>query len=123
MRDNTVPYTPQLRIVQCINHTTMETVRCIIHNAELPLSFWAEAVVTVVYLRNRSPPASVKDSTPDERWHKEKPGVSHLKVFVCNAFVHILDARSLISQFVVFLLAILPVVKDTNFITLKLKKC
>ena len=53
----------------------------------------AEAVVTAVYLCNRSPTASVKDSTPYECWHKEKPDVSHLKVFGCNAFVHIPDQK------------------------------
>ena len=64
-----------------------------IHNDELPLSFWAEAVATAVYLRNRSPTASVKDSTPYKCWHKEKSDVSHLKVFGCNAFVHIPDQK------------------------------
>ena len=108
-----------------MNRTVLETVRCMIHNAELPLNFWADTVVTAVYLRNRSPTASVKDSTPYEHWHKGKSDVSHLKVFGCNAFVHIpiRNARSLIrSQFVVFLLAMLLVVNDTNFITLKLRK-
>ena len=72
-----------------MNRTIIETVRCMIH----PLSFWAEAVVTAVYLLKDSPTASVKDSTPYERWHKEKPDVSHLKVFGCNAFVHIPDQK------------------------------
>ena len=77
-----------------MNRTIMETVRCMIHNAELPLRVCAEAVVTAVYLRNRSPTASVKDSTPYERWHKEKPDVSHLKVFGYNGFVHIPDQKT-----------------------------
>ena len=94
MRDDIVPYTPQQnRVAERINRTIMETVRRMIHNAELPLSFWAEAVVTAVYLRNRSPTASVKYLTPYLRWHKEKPDVSYLKVFGCNAFVHILDQK------------------------------
>ena len=76
-----------------MNRTVMETVRCMILNAELPLSVWAEAVVTAVYLRNRSRTASVKDSTLYERWHKEKPNVSHLMVFGCNGFVHIPDQK------------------------------
>ena len=49
-----------------------------IHSAGLPLSFWAEAVNTAVYLRNRSPMSSLKDSTPYEYWHNEKPDISHL---------------------------------------------
>ena len=97
-----------------------------IHNAELPLSFWAEAVVTAVYLRNRSPTASVKDSTPYQRWHKEKADVSHIKVFGCDAFVHIphqkhkkLDKKSTHCIFVGY-----PAVcKGYSLYTLKLRKC
>ena len=108
MRDDTVPYTPQQNgTAERMDCTIMETVRCMIHNAELPLSFWAEALVTAVYLRNRNLTALVKDSTFYERWHKEKPDVSHLKVFGCNAFVHIpnqkckkLDKKSIRCIFV-----------------------
>ena len=58
MRDDTVPYTPQQNgVAERMNRTIMETVRCMIHNAELALSFWAEAVATAVYVRNRSPTA------------------------------------------------------------------
>ena len=64
-----------------------------IHSAGLPLSFWAEAVNTAVYLRNRSPMSSLKDSTLSEYWHNEKPDVSHLKVFGCNVFVHVPDPK------------------------------
>ena len=127
LRDDVGPYTPQQNgAAERMNRTIMETVRCMIHNAELPSRFWAKAVATAFYLRNRSPTASVKDSTPYERWHKEKLDVSHLKVFGCDTLYTytIRNARSLIrSQLVVFLLAILLVVKDTNFITLKLRKC
>ena len=78
-----------------------------IHSAGLPLSFWGEAVNTAVYLCNRSPTSSLKDSTPYEYWHNEKPDVSHLKVFGCNVFVHVpnskrkkLDKKSISCVFV-----------------------
>ena len=48
MRDDTVPYTPQQNgVAKHMNLTIMETVLCMIHYAELPLSFWAEAVQSV----------------------------------------------------------------------------
>ena len=37
-------------------------------------SFWAEAVSTAVYLKNRS---ALKEMTPFEAWTKEKPRVVH----------------------------------------------
>ena len=94
LKDDTIPYTPQQNgVAERMNRTIMETVRSMIHSAGLPLSFWAEAVNTAVYLRNRSPTSSLKDSTPYEYWHNEKPDVSHLKVFGCNVFVHVPDPK------------------------------
>ena len=57
------------------------------------MSFWAEAVNTAVYLCNRNPTSSLKDLTPYEYWHNEKPDVSHLKVFGCDVFVHVPDPK------------------------------
>ena len=94
IRQETIPYSPQQNgKAERMNRTIMETVRWMIHKAGLPLNFWAEAVATAVYLRNRSPTACIKEATPYECWHKEKPDISHLRVFGCNAFVHIPDQK------------------------------
>ena len=94
LKDDTIPYTPQQNgVAKCMNRTIMETVHSMIHSAGLPLSFWAEAVNPAVYLRNRSPTSSLKDSRPYEYWHNEKPDISHLKVFGCNVFVHVPDPK------------------------------
>ena len=93
-KDDTIPYTPQQNgVAERMNRTIMETARSMLHHADLPLSFWAEAVSTAVYLRNRSPTSSLKDMTPYEQWQNEKPDVSHLKVFGCNALVHVPDQK------------------------------
>ena len=63
-------------------------------HANLPNSFWAEAVATAVYLRNRSESSALKeDMTPYEKWYGRKPDVSHLRVFGCIAYSHIPDSR------------------------------
>lgn len=46
-------------------------------------SFWAEAVVTTVYLFNISPTKAVMKKISFEAWSGRKPLVSHLKVFDC----------------------------------------
>ena len=67
-KDDTIPYTPQQNgVSERMNRTIMETTRSMLHHAELPLSFWAEAVSTAVYLRNRSPTSYLKEMTPYER--------------------------------------------------------
>ena len=62
--------------------------------------YWGEAVVTAVYILNRSPTKALDGMTPYEAWHGRKPAVSHLRVFGCLTFAkelgHIgkLDDRS-----------------------------
>ena len=79
----------------------VEAVRSMLIDANLPHTFWAEALSTAVYLKNHSPTKAVKDMTPFEAWKNMKPKVGHLCVFGCDAFEHIpkderhkLDAKS-----------------------------
>ena len=64
----------------------MEAARCMLHEAGLPSSFWAEALATAVYLRNRSPTSAVDGATPYEKWYGSKPDLQHLRVFGCAAY-------------------------------------
>ncbi len=57
----------------------------------MPHHYWAEAVATAVYIMNRTPTAAVHGMTPEERYSGRKPGLSHLKVFGCIAYVHVPD--------------------------------
>ena len=93
-REYTIPYTPQQNgVAERANRTIMESVRSMLYHANLPLIFWAEAVSTAVYLKNRSPTSHLKDITPYECWYKEKPDVSNIKVFGCKSYVHIPDQK------------------------------
>lgn len=60
-----------------MNKTLMKTVRSMLADAKLPQKFWAEALSTAVYLRNRSPMEAVKGMTPFEAWTGEKPNVDY----------------------------------------------
>ncbi|XP_063049961.1 uncharacterized protein LOC134444635 [Engraulis encrasicolus] len=81
----TVPKTPEQNgVAERMNRTLVETVRSMLADAKLPQKFWAEALATAVYLRNRSPTKAVADMTPYEAWT-----VSHLRVFGCDAYAHI----------------------------------
>jgi hypothetical protein len=52
----------------------------------MPAVFWGEAVVTAVYILNRSPTKALNGRTPYEAWHGRKSAVSHLRVFDYLAF-------------------------------------
>ena len=44
---------------------------------------------TACYLINRSPSLALEDKTPQEVWTGKKPSLSHLRVFGCDAYVHV----------------------------------
>ena len=86
----TVPKTPeQNEVAERMNRTLMEAVRSMLSNARLPHRFWAEALSTATYLRNRSPTTAVDGMTPFEAMTGNKPNVKHLRVFGCDAYAHI----------------------------------
>ena len=81
----TVPKTPEQNgMAERMNRTLVESVRSMLADAKLPHPFWAEALSTAVYLRNRGPTKVVSGMTPFEAWTKKKPSVSHLRVFGCE---------------------------------------
>ena len=91
-RQFTNPYCPEQNgVSERYNRTIVEGARTILHHSKLPLKFWAEAVSTVVLVRNRSPTSALKGKTPYEYWFGNKPDVSHLRVFGSVCFVYIPD--------------------------------
>lgn len=89
-KDVTIPYTPQQNgVAERANRTLLELARSMLFHAKLPDVFWAEAVATATYIRNRSPTSCFEGETPYERWYKCKPDVGHMKVFGCTAYVHV----------------------------------
>lgn len=85
-RQLTVPYTPQQNAVaERANRTLVEMARSmLIHVDEM---FWAEAINTAAYLRNRSETSTLPGVTPYEAWSGKKPSVSHLRLFGAKAIV------------------------------------
>ena len=89
-RQHTVRAEPhQNGVAERANRTLMEGIIAMLNESKLPGSFWWEAAAAFVHVRNRSPTASLHDSTPYELWHKSKPDVAHLRVFGCTSYVHI----------------------------------
>lgn len=87
LMDITAAYTPQQNAIsERGNRTTTERARCLLIEANLPKSFWAEAVNTSIYIENRCPEASINHLSPHELWHGSKPKIDHLRVFGCAAY-------------------------------------
>ncbi|XP_049301969.1 uncharacterized protein LOC105228281 isoform X1 [Bactrocera dorsalis] len=77
-----VPHTPlQNGVAERANRTLVEMARSMIVHSGLDESFWAEAVSTAAYLRNRATTKTLVDNTPYEEFVGRKPSVAHLRVF------------------------------------------
>jgi hypothetical protein len=71
----------------------MEAVKTMIHDQDLPMCLWAKAAMTTVYVQNRLSHSTLGFKTPEEMFTRKKPEVSHLKIFGCPVFVHILKEK------------------------------
>jgi len=86
----TPPKTPQLNgIAERMNKTLIERVRCLLSQAQLSKSFWAEALSTVVHILNLTPCVPLDFDIPNRVWTGKDVSYDHLRVFGCKAFVHI----------------------------------
>ena len=92
----TIPWTLQQNgVAKRMNRTLNERARSMRLHAELPKTFWANAVSTIAYLINPRPSVLIEFKLPEEVWSSKEVKVSHLKVFCCASYVHIdYDARS-----------------------------
>ncbi|KAJ0169549.1 hypothetical protein K1T71_014734 [Dendrolimus kikuchii] len=90
VHQRTNPYSPeQNRMCERFNRTIVEKARCLLFDAKLDKNFWAEAVHTAVYLKNRSLATGLPQRTPYEVWMGRKSDVSHIRLFGSKVMVHI----------------------------------
>ena len=86
-RERTVAHTPQQNgVAERMNRTLVEMARCLLIKSNLPPSFWAEAIATAAYIRNRCPSRNLDEITPFEARFGHKPDVSNLRTFGCKAY-------------------------------------
>lgn len=83
-------YTPQQNgTAERMNRTIVERSKCMLIDANLHVTYWAEAVNMAVYIINRSASSLLVDKTPEEIWSGSKVDLSDLKMFGSSVMVHI----------------------------------
>ena len=88
--ERTCVETPQMNgVAERANRTLLDMVRSMLFSAKLPQTFWAEAVATAAYVRNRMIHSNVQGGVPEGLWMGRQPSVRHLKVFGCLAYGHL----------------------------------
>ena len=98
--EETIANTPEQNgVSERLNQTLLEKARQMVAHAALSKRYWAEAVSTACYIKNRSPSQALTGHiTPYEAegshtWYGRKPHLSDLKVFGCIAYAHIPDGQ------------------------------
>jgi hypothetical protein len=66
--------------------------RSMLHSQGLGYEYWAEAVVNVVYTRNRCPTSALQGMTPQQAWTGMKPSISHMRIFGYIAYAKVPDS-------------------------------
>ncbi|XP_074299912.1 uncharacterized protein LOC141631091 [Silene latifolia] len=81
--------TPQQNgAVERMNRTLEDMTRSMLLCSELPRNFWAEAVNTACYIRNRVSIRFIHKKTPYELLYGRKPNISHFRCFGSKCYVH-----------------------------------
>ncbi|UYV80793.1 K02A2.6-like [Cordylochernes scorpioides] len=79
-------YSPsQNGIVERANRSLIEGTRALLIESQLLPKFWAEAMNTYSYIKNRTPHKRNDKTTPEELFTGKKLTIKHLKVFGCRA--------------------------------------
>ncbi|KAK8938897.1 hypothetical protein KSP39_PZI010824 [Platanthera zijinensis] len=93
-RHLTIPGTPQQNgVAERMNRTLLERARCMRLFADLPRSFWAEAINTACYLVNRSPSMSLNLKSPQEVWLGRPVDYSDIHIFGCPVYTLVQDSE------------------------------
>ncbi len=71
------------------NRTVLEGISSMLLDAHLPWEYWGFAAECFVYLKNRSPHASLFKSTPYQEWFSRIPDLSNIRVFGYPCYVYI----------------------------------
>jgi len=69
------------------NRTLLEMAKYLLIQSGLPNFFWAEAIMTANFIRNRCSSKSLDSKTPYEMWHGKRPRMDFFREFGCKVYV------------------------------------
>ena len=80
----TAPYSPQQNgIIERLNRTLLEKMRCLLLWSQLPKSFWDVALLHSNWLRNRTPTSALQGGIPMVAWSNKETNFKKVHTFGC----------------------------------------
>jgi hypothetical protein len=59
------------------------------NDQNLPITLWADATNTSVYVQNKRPHQVFGNKTLEEAFTSVKPNVSHIRIVGCSVYIHV----------------------------------
>lgn len=75
-------------VVRRKHRNILDMARALRFEANLPIQFWGECVLTAVYIINRLPSRAIDNKTPHEILLGRNASYDHLRIFGCLAYAH-----------------------------------
>ena len=89
-----MPYSPQQnRRAKHFQQTIINKAESMQHAAGLSDGFWKHAVGTAVHVYNVTLISKAKFLTLKEMWSGSKLDISHLHIFGCATYIHVLKGK------------------------------
>ena len=89
-----MPYSPQQNgRAKCFQQSIINKAESMWHAAGLSDGFWKHAIRTAVHVYNMTLISKAKFLTLKEMWSSTKPDISHLCIFGCAAYIHVLKGK------------------------------
>ena len=89
-----MPYSPQQNgRAEHFQQTIINKVESMRHTVGLSVGFWKHAVRTAVHVYNVTLISKAKFLTLKEMWSGSKLDISHLHIFSCAAYIHVLKGK------------------------------
>ena len=91
----TAPYSPQSNgKAERLNRSLIEPVKAMLYYANMPETFWAEAMSTAATIHNYLPSEAIDNQIPWERWHEKQLSVETLRILhPFGSIVHVYVPR------------------------------
>lgn len=93
-KETIVLYNPQQNgVIERKNKTIMEAVFAMMHDQKLVKFLWGEVANIVVYVQNKTSHRALNNKTPEKVFTSKSPEVSHLKIFGCHIYFHVVKEK------------------------------